>query len=108
MVLFDKVYPRFSFSEVVIVFLIAVCTFLYMMFMALGLQNESASRVSMVNYAQVALMFISDLMLFDKTFNFLDLMGTLLIFGFNIGNGFYKAHKRFKELNNFNFKNNIL
>lgn len=108
MVIFDRVYPKFSFSEVIIVFLIAVCTFLYMMFMALGLQNESASRVSMVNYVQVALMFISDMVLFDKGFNFLDLTGTLLIFGFNLGNGFFKAHKRFKELNNFNGKQNCL
>lgn len=101
MICFDKVYPSFTFGEVIVLFLIAVCTYLYQMFMALGLQNESASRVSMVNYIQVALMFISDLAFFDKKFNWLDLIGTLFIFCFNFANGFYKAVERWKNLNNY-------
>jgi drug/metabolite transporter (DMT)-like permease len=101
MIIYDKVYPTLSFGEVIVIFLIAGCTFLYQMFMALGLQNESASRVSMVNYIQVALMFISDLAFFDKKFNWLDLIGTLLIFCFNFANGFYKAVERWKNLNNY-------
>lgn len=107
MILFDKVYPRFTMWEVIMVFFIAVCTFLYQMFMALGLQNESASRVSMVNYIQVALMFLSDLLLFDKNLDIMDLTGTLLIFGFNFANGFYKAHKRWTDLNNYKLNNGV-
>jgi drug/metabolite transporter (DMT)-like permease len=107
MIIFDKTYPKFTMWEVFIVFLIALCTFLYQMFMALGLQNESASRVSMVNYAQVALMFISDLLIFDKSFNMIDLIGTFLIFGFNFANGFYKVHKRWKDLNNYKLSSGV-
>jgi drug/metabolite transporter (DMT)-like permease len=98
MLLFDKYYPKFSIWEVVIVFLIAVCTFLYQTFMAMGLQNEKAGRVSMINYAQVALMYISDLTIFDKTLNFWDLTGTIIIFGFNIANGVIKTLKRSNDL----------
>lgn len=105
MLIFDKTYPSFSLIEVIVIFLIAICTFLYQLFMALGLQNENAGRVSMVNYAQVALMFVSDLLLFNKNFNIFDLIGTLLIFGCNFVNGFYKAHKRWAVLNKFKNKN---
>lgn len=104
MLLFDTHYPSFTFSEVVVVFCIAVCTYLYQTFMALGLQNESASRVSMVNYVQVALMYLSDLLLFDKKFQVLDLIGTLFIFGFNLTNGIIKALKRQNELINVKSK----
>jgi drug/metabolite transporter (DMT)-like permease len=101
MLLFDVKYPTFNFTEVVIVFMIAVCTFLYQAFMALGLQNESASRVSIVNYVQIALMYVCDLALFDKEFNVLDFLATLLIFGFNFINGLYKTMKRMNDLNRF-------
>lgn len=110
MLLLDMKYPTFNFTEVVIVFMIAVCTFLYQAFMALGLQNESASRVSIVNYAQIALMYICDLALFDKEFDMLDFLATLIIFGFNFMNGLYKTMKRMSDLNKFkkNGKNAIL
>ncbi len=101
MVAFDVKYPPLTFFQVFVIFLIAICSFLYQTFMALGLQNENASRVSMVNYMQVALMFLSDLFIFDKEFNMLDMIGTMLIFGFNFANGFYKASRRFGELNSF-------
>lgn len=101
MILIDVKYPTFNFTEVVIVFLIGVCTFLYQAFMALGLQNESASRVSIVNYVQIALMYICDLTLFDKDFNMIDFFATLLIFGCNFMNGLYKTIKRMNDLNKF-------
>jgi len=66
--------------------------------MALGLQNENAGRVSMVNYLQVALMYLSDLFIFGKELMLLDLMGTILIFSFNFINGIYKFVKRLKQL----------
>jgi len=106
MFLFDSVYPSFSFFDVVVIFLIGLCTFLYMSFMALGFQNESAGRVSMVNYFQVALMYISDLCLFDKKLQLLDLIGTCLIFGFNFTNGLMKALKRMNSLERVRMKSN--
>lgn len=98
MYLFDTTYPILKYHDFILLFFIAVCTYLYQTFMALGLQNESAGRVSMVNYVQVALMYVSDLLLFDKSFEVFDLLGTLLIFGFNLTNGLLKALKRHKEL----------
>ena len=107
MFVFDSVYPSFSFFDVVIIFLIGLCTFLYMSFMALGFQNESAGRVSMVNYLQVALMYVSDLCLFDKKLQILDLVGTCLIFGFNFTNGLMKAYKRMNDLERIKAKSNV-
>lgn len=106
MFIFDSIYPTFSFFDVVVIFLIGLCTFLYMSFMALGFQNESAGRVSMVNYFQVALMYVSDLCLFDKKLQLLDLIGTCLIFGFNFTNGIIKALKRMNNLEKIKMKNN--
>jgi drug/metabolite transporter (DMT)-like permease len=107
MILYDTHYPSFSFYEVCMLFLVAASTFLYQAFMALGLQNESAGRVSLVNYFQVAFMYLTDLFVFDKALNYLDLIGTSMIFGFNVANGIYKTMKRFKELNKYNIKNNL-
>lgn len=104
MFLFDTIYPQFSLFDVFIIFLIGLCTFLYMAFMALGFQNESAGRVSMINYFQVALMYISDIALFDKKLHILDLLGTCLIFGFNFTNGVIKAFNRMEELNKIKSK----
>lgn len=106
MFIYDSVFPSFSFFDVVVIFLIGLCTFLYMSFMALGFQNESAGRVSMVNYFQVALMYISDLCLFDKKLQILDLIGTCMIFGFNFTNGLIKAFKRMNSLERIKMKSN--
>jgi len=104
MFIFDTVYPNLSFFDNIVIFLIGLCTFLYMSFMALGFQNESAGRVSMINYFQVALMYVSDLCLFDKKLHFLDLLGTSLIFGFNFANGLLKAYKRMAELDKVKYR----
>ena len=98
MFIFDSVYPSLSLLDNFVIFLIGLCTFLYMSLMALGFQNENAGRVSMINYFQVALMYISDICLFDKKLHFLDLLGTCLIFGFNFVNGLIKSFKRMAEL----------
>ena len=104
MVLFDKNYPKFNFMEVVVIFILAVCTYLYHVFLALALQNEDAVRVSIVNYLQIALMYLSDLALFGKGFTFLDFFATLLIFGFNFMNGLLKTLERMNNLNEFKKK----
>jgi len=98
MIISDVHYPSFTFMEVVTVFLIAVCTFAYQAFMALGLQNENAGRVSLVNYFQVAFMYISDITIFRREFHSLDFIGTMMIFGFNMVNGYLKCTKRYKEM----------
>ena len=102
----DRVFPSFNFSEIVVLFLIGVCSFFYQMFMALGLQNENAGRVSMINYFQVALMYISDLTFFGKSFELMELFGTFLIFFFNVTNGALKAIKRIKQLREFKERGN--
>jgi len=110
MVINDKVYPSFTFGEIIILFLIGFCTFAYQMFMALGLQNENAGRVSMINYFQVAFMYLSDLFFFGKPFQWIEVFGTFLIFFFNVTNGILKALKRMKNLKEFkerNSNNNI-
>jgi len=104
MILFDSVYPTFTIFQVFMIFIIGLCTFIYQAFMALGLQMENAGRVSMVNYLQVALMYITDLLIFHKKFNYLDLVGTCLIFGFNLSNGIIKVVKRINNLNKFKEK----
>ena len=98
MILNDTVYPSFNSQEILILFLIGLCTFLYQTFMALGLMNENAGRVSMINYLQVALMYVSDLLIFGKPFQYLDFTGIMLIFGFNFTNGLIKAFSRIKQL----------
>jgi drug/metabolite transporter (DMT)-like permease len=104
MFIFDSVYPSLSLFDNFVIFLIGLCTFLYMSFMALGFQNENAGRVSMINYFQVALMYVSDICLFDKKLHFLDLLGTSLIFGFNFVNGLIKSFKRMAELEKVKLK----
>ena len=100
MFLFDKQYLiYFSFRDWILIFITGILTYLYQFFMALGLQNEGAGRVSMVNYIQIALMYICDLSIFGKPLQVLDLLGTCLIFGFNFTNGIIKVSSRLRELN---------
>jgi len=74
--------------------LIALCSFAYQSFMALGIQNEKAGRASMINYLQIPLMFIMDLIIFKKAFVFYDILGTFIIFGFNFGNSAFIVIQR--------------
>ena len=71
--------------------------------MALGFQNESAGRVSMVNYLQVVFVFITDIILFGKNPTVVDYLGTTLIIFFNTINGIYKAMKRNEKLEKYKF-----
>ena len=97
---FDSIYYlSFSLGDWGIILVIATLTYMYQFFMALGLQNEGAGRVSMVNYIQVALMYVCDLTIFGKPLQSLDLVGTCLIFGFNFTNGLLKVSSRLEELN---------
>lgn len=98
MIMFDSIFPMFKLMDVLILFLIAVCTFFYQYFMAVGIQNENAGRVAMVNYVQIALMYGCDLIMFDKKLKFYDLIGTLIIFGFNFTNGLKKTIERYRQL----------
>jgi len=98
MLVFDKVLAELTRFDVFLIFCVSLCTFLYISFLALGFQNENAGRVSMINYFQIIFMYLSDLFLFDKELEVLELLGTLLIFGFNCGNGLYKTMRRKKYL----------
>ena len=77
---------------------IAITSMGYISFMALGLQNENAGRVSMINYFQVVFMYLSDIILFSKSPTVIDFLGTMLIFTFNTANGVYKAMRRSNTL----------
>lgn len=76
------------------IIIISAFSFLMLLFLAKSLQNESASRVSMVNYLQIVFMFGSDLFIFGRSFYLWDILGMLLIFGFNFGNGLFKFYQR--------------
>lgn len=73
---------------------IAICSYGMQFFMALAFQGEYASRASMVNYLQLVFMLLSDVFIFHKTFYYIDIIGTFMIFGFNLANGIYKFCSR--------------
>lgn len=93
-------FNHVALTEWLLIFFIGLCSFLMQYFMAKALQNESVGRVSMVNYLQVAFMFLSDLFIFHKEMQVLDVTGTLIIFCFNFGNGLYKTFKRIVKKEN--------
>jgi drug/metabolite transporter (DMT)-like permease len=84
--------------EYILIACIGVLSYSCQLLMALGFQNESAARVSMINYLQVPLLFVFDIFLFNKTLILYDVLGISLIIGFNILNGTVKALKRNKDL----------
>lgn len=91
-------------SKILMIFISITCV-IYIYFMALGFQNENAGRVSMINYLQVVLMFLTDLFYFGKPPMMADFIGTFLILSLNTINGFYKGIKRNEKLNKFKEKN---
>lgn len=91
----------FDYVSWLLVIAISVSCFMMMYFMAKALQNESACRVTMVNYLQVVLMFATDFAFFNKKFTVFDILGTSLIFGFNFANGLYKFYSRLNKKDMF-------
>jgi drug/metabolite transporter (DMT)-like permease len=85
----------------VLIISIALTHFSMQFLMAKALQNEAACRVSMVNYLQLVFMFMSDMVFFNKQFIIYDIVGTVFIFGFNFGNGFYKFYSRMSKKDRF-------
>lgn len=101
----DSELAFLSIHDWCLIILIASTSFGYICYMAKGLQNENAGRVSLVNYLQVVFMYISDILIFGKNPTIYDSLGTLLIFSMNTINGFYKAILRGEELNKYKYKN---
>lgn len=97
--------PHLGLIDLFLLFLIALFSFLYQSFMALGIQNEKAGRASMINYLQIPFMFILDLILFNKPLIFFDVIGTFIIFIFNFGNGFFVVRQRNNTLKKFKYQN---
>lgn len=91
--------------DMILIISLGILLFVYTYFLVLGLQNETAGRVSMINYFQVGLMYISDILIFHKPLIVLDLIGTSLIFGFNFANGLYKTITRENKLKEYNTRN---
>jgi drug/metabolite transporter (DMT)-like permease len=97
-ILIESQIPQFMYIEYFIFFLSGLFVWLYQTFQTLALQNEKAGRASMINYLQVNFIYIADIIFFDKPLMVLDLVGTLMIFSFNFGNGFYKTYSRLIKL----------
>ena len=87
--------------DLVLLFLFSASSFVYQLFLTLGFQNEKAGRASMINYLQIPLMFIVDMIFFNKPFILYDIIGTFIIFIFNFGNSFFIVAKRSHSLKKF-------
>lgn len=81
---------------------LAFSNILQAVFLVLGLQYENAGRVSMINYLQLAFIYIFDVLILHKEITMMDFTGTFLIFGINFCNGVYKAMKRDQKLKRYN------
>ena len=79
---------EYTLSEFVILVCISLSSWNYHSFLALSLKYENVSRASMINYLQIPILLITDLLMFDKKADFLSIFGSLLIFTFNFGNGY--------------------
>lgn len=90
----SKPTPYLTSFEIFVFFITGVSAWLYQTFATIAFQNENAGRVSMINYLQVDILYVIDILLFNKTIIALDLIGTLMIFSFNFANGLYKTIKR--------------
>lgn len=101
MIISKEPFAPFDLIDCLLFFLIAITSCGYISFMALGLRNENAGRVSMINYLQVVFMYMSDIFLFGKDPTLLDFTGTMLIFSLNTLNSMYKAMKRSSDLSKF-------
>ena len=80
----DDPLPNITTKEIALISVIAVFTFLYQAFMALAIQSDNVSKVSLVNYLQVALMFVADVSIFGKPFMLADFAGSVLIIAVNL------------------------
>ncbi len=106
MIAFDSELAKITIIDILLIFCIGCCSFIYICLLALAFQNENAGRVSMINYFQIIFMYLSDLLIFDKQLDLSDLIGTFIIFGFNFLNGLLKTLKRKKFMDNQIIKNN--
>jgi drug/metabolite transporter (DMT)-like permease len=91
--------PSTTSFEQFIFFITGVCCWVYHTCSTIAFQCENAGRVSMINYLQVDFMYILDIIIFDKIILVSDLVGTLMIFSFNFGNGVYKTMGRIASIN---------
>jgi drug/metabolite transporter (DMT)-like permease len=94
----NQPFPNFSLFEILLFSLAGICAWSYQTLATLAFQNESAGRVSMVNYLQVDFLYVIDLIIFQKTPIMTDLIGILLIFSLNFANGLIKSCKRIVHL----------
>lgn len=80
--------------------------FFYQAFLALSLQNDNAGRVIMINYVQLVFLFIADIYIFNKKFEWMDFIGIIIIFSVNVMNAIYKTIKRLDKRDNLIDENN--
>jgi len=98
MIIDKNISFQFSLKEFIVLSCISVSSWCYHSFMALSLKYENVGRASMINYLQIPILLIADLLLFDKKADFLGIFGSMLIFTFNFGNGICKAFERVEKL----------
>lgn len=92
-----KHFVTLSLYSWMLIIVVALMSFSMQYFLAKAIQNESASRVSMVNYIQLVFMLLSDIFIFHKDLHFIDIIGVSLIFFFNFANGLYKLNSRLSK-----------
>ena len=82
-----------------LIVLISILQYITQYLHALSLQSEAVGRASLVNYLQLVILVLADLCFFSKSVVFYDMIGTLLIFGFNFANGILKFFTRLEKKN---------
>lgn len=85
-----------------LIVLISILQYITQYLHALSLQSEAVGRASLVNYLQLVILVLADLCFFSKSVVFYDMIGTLLIFGFNFANGILKFFTRLEKKKFFN------
>jgi len=107
LMLFDNFTVDFKALEWFLLACMAIVAWGYHAFMALSLRSENVGRASLINYFQIPILLIVDLVFFGKAIVPLDIIGASLIFSFNLVNGYFKLKERETDLNNFKNKDAI-
>lgn len=99
--------PEIILKDHILFFINAFLIFFYQFFLASSLQNDNAGRVVMINYVQLVFLFIADIFVFNKKFEWLNFLGIMIIFTINVANAIYKTIKRIDTRNNLNEEINL-
>jgi len=74
---------EYSYGIVLLIFVMYIMGWLGQLLMSKALQIEVAGRVTLINYSQIVMLFISDVVIFKYKVNYVDVLGTVMIIGCN-------------------------